>query len=394
MSIYTDHKAIILCFNQLCNNAAHFLRNCPNFDLWTQVSRIIRERPVNAIQVQWTPSHVDVHTCKTEDAVWRALGNQQADLYAKQANETRTQEFKQIVKTAATSQNEYVEIVHKAHLFQFDVLQFQVEYQPEDEQDIQKDSTKSEKVQPIQAPSVSDKSKFVFGLDLPDKSAFSPFYYFGQTYLNRLLTYLKALRWSDPEVPQTHFVTVFELLLDFIASTGTYPPARVGSKFKKVDIRYVLMDTEAERARLASTSYRDMLERFTDSIQYLCRISVRDLLPGFTKSCKRLQCTLFDNEHFKRGFKRLTMRPKLVNEKVVKEHLEAIEKLLVEDSSLDKPILPNFAFNKLNISLEHDPEPFKPSQYQSKMSAHVKKIREEDPDFDKDFKPTVFRPLD
>jgi hypothetical protein len=125
---------------------------------------------------------------------------------------------------------------------------------------------------------------FAFGVVFPDYGRIYKSYIYTHTWLLRIEKYIDTLRFQE-HPGGNRPTSMFEMLLDFIYTTHTFPPISLNPKAEKPYYRYVFSDKpNGEHVVGQYIPWITLLNTFTDSIRMLQFLTFTQILPGVSEN--------------------------------------------------------------------------------------------------------------
>ena len=193
-------------------------------------------------------------------------------------------------------------------------------------------------------------------------------------------------------------ITLFELLIDFMASAGTLMPSFSPLKDKprpghRLDHFYEYVD-QSNMEQFPKLTYRYLLDKFTQVLTVLCKVQHREMLPGlcaFVSFRRNYDFPLFHAKRNVKKFKGILIRPKLLSPGATKAHLLAIE-ALIQGEDINQPILQGQGFypNTLKLPKPEFPDDRTPWRNGNRLAFREKQRKKDNPSYDKTCDPPLF----
>jgi hypothetical protein len=275
--IYCDNKVVVEGYAKLRTCPESFLKVAENADVWKRILSLLPDADFSRYELIKVKSHLQLTSMSSSYLHWCKRNNDFVDMLAKQANLDRPAHILRELDVSISFLDNQSKMFEQFYSFLAKQNIFFSRFTKENTSTSSVDSD----ILPSEVPT-GIPSQF-YQLVLPQAAELKPAFGFNYVFLQRLIIYLKSLKWKDPPLPalemanRCHSMSIIEFTIDFIVSTQTLPPFKYVLPDKSV--LFLLADID-DRVKYLSHTLKSATTIMGDALIAISQIWGQECLPG------------------------------------------------------------------------------------------------------------------
>ncbi|CAE8620040.1 unnamed protein product, partial [Polarella glacialis] len=312
IDLYTDHQRLFDGITAFSNGQGQELRASPYGNISRQMANEIEARPEGAVVAYKVKSHKAA--CEDDSAriKWMRKHNGLADRCAKDYNsKDRPEGFQSWYIREFEVVKKRQGLVGAIQRFLPDLSETALHLRAANKRrSVAAADAVGAGLRPLLTGVIDRFAEATFDLKirLPDYAVLADKFLNGNTFANRLLDYLRRLRWADPGVGQGgRALSLLEILIDYHCATGTRLLVKHRFGQNKTDVAWLLPDLDA-RVGDSVITYQQELNSWDNCLNVTSTLFGQDVLPCLSDNVYTTLCSN-GSVHFRCKGTRLQAKP-------------------------------------------------------------------------------------